>query len=118
MSREKRWRVRVAAEAHDVILESARTTGHRRLTRDFDQAMDHLARSGTRATGAKKLKTLDLWEIRVGDHRAYLCLVTGTAQLAVGALVAKRTRKHRIKTLKAIERKVHRWRDQLAEEEQ
>ncbi len=74
-----------------------------------------MARSGTRATGAKKLRSLDLWELRIGAYRAYFCRVPGTPVLAVGVLEVKKTKKLRMTQLKAIERKVHQWRDVLKE---
>ena len=61
----------------------------------------------------KKLRSLDLWEIRVGRHRLFFCLVPGTNQLAVGALLEKTSRRIEMARLRQIEREVHRWRDAL-----
>jgi hypothetical protein len=72
-----------------------------------------LTSQGTRASGAKKLKSMDLWEIRVGDYRAYFCLVSGTNELAVGAFAPKRTYKQSPRTMKGLEMKTHRWRDRV-----
>jgi hypothetical protein len=63
--------------------------------------------------GVKKLKGLDLWEIRVGTFRAYFCLVPGSGEVAVGALLEKKTGRHRPAELKTIEARVHRWRDDV-----
>ena len=62
---------------------------------------------------AKKLKSLDLWEIRAGDARLFFCLVPGTQQLAVGAMVVKTVRRLPMTQLKRIERACHRWRHVL-----
>ncbi len=77
--------------------------------------MTLLSISGTRATSVKKLRALDLWEIRVGDRRAFFCPVRGTSILAVGALEPKRAKRFRMTKLRAIEQRVHRWRDAMEE---
>jgi hypothetical protein len=74
-----------------------------------------LSVSGTRATGVKKLRGLDLWEMRIGDHRAFFYPVRGTNLLAVGALESKKTAKFKMTKLRAIERRVHHWGDNLEE---
>ena len=114
MSRPSGWSVRVSPDVDDAILAVARRDSSARLVTDVLAGFDRLARSGTRATGVKKLRSLDLWEIRLGDYRAYFCPVPGTDLLAVGVLEAKRTRRLRMERIKTIERKVHGWRDSLA----
>lgn len=110
------WEVRISPDIDETLLGVARARASTDLIAGFRGAMDLLARGGTRANGAKKLKSLDLWEIRVGDHRAYFSPVPGTTVLAVGALEAKKTRRLQSWKLKTIERKVRRWRDALEEE--
>lgn len=63
----------------------------------------------------KKLRGLDLWEMRTGDHRAFFCPVRGTNLLAVGAFGSKKTAKFKMTKLRAIERRVHHWGDNLEE---
>jgi len=110
----KGWQVRVAPDVTEFVDGSARRHGDSlRLATRFHQAMSALASQGTRANGAKKLKSMDLWEIRVGDHRAYFCLVPDTNELAVGAFAPKRTRKQSPRTMKGLEMKTHRWRDRV-----
>jgi hypothetical protein len=117
VSQPSGWRVRISPEVEAIIVEAGGRHGtSAELIRDFRHAMRRLAWNGTRASGAKKLRSLDLWEIRVGDHRAYFSLVPGNNVLAVGALVVKRTRRHRAQQLKTIERRVLRWRGALEEE--
>ncbi len=115
MTRHSGWEVRVSAEVNEAIVREARREADARIVADVRNAMGLLRINGTRATGAKKLRALDLWEIRIGDFRAYFCPVRGTNLLAVGALEAKRTRRLRMTKLRMIERRVHRWRDTLKE---
>ncbi len=109
MTRHDAYDVRVAPE---VLEQIERSRDPRELVRFFD-ALDRLSRQGTRAPSAKKLESLDLWEVRYGDRRAFFCLVPGTTMLAVGAVLVKRSRKLRMSRLRAAERSVHRWRRRL-----
>jgi len=79
-------------------------------------AQDRLARNGTRAEGTKKLRALDLWEIRAGQFRLFFCPVPGQRVLAVGSVVVKSSRRIKMAKLQQIERAVHRWRDTLGDE--
>lgn len=115
MSKPPGWEVRISPDIDETLLGVARGRASSELIADFRGAMDLLARNGTRANGAKKLRSLDLWEIRVGDHRAYFCPVSGATVLAVGVLEAKNTKRLPSRKLKTIERKVHRWRDTVEE---
>ncbi len=117
MTRHSGWEVRVSPDVKRTVQSAAHDHGaSARLPRDFRRAMNRLNRNGTRAAGAKKLKSLDLWEIRIGVYRAYFCPIRGTDVIAVGALVVKKTRRHRSSLLKTIETRVHRWRDAVEEE--
>ena len=96
----------------------------RRLTRGAPSAdmrrvwaaQERLARAGTRAKGARKLRSLDLWEIRAGQFRLFFCPVPGQRVLAVGSVVVKSSRRIKMAKLQQIERAVHRWRDTLGDE--
>jgi hypothetical protein len=79
-------------------------------------AQDRLALNGTRADGVKKLRALDLWEIRAGRYRLFFCLVPRSNLLAVGVVLAKTSRRIRMARLKRIELEVHQWRDELERE--
>ena len=72
-----------------------------------------LASMGTRANGARKLQSLELWEVRAGRHRLFFSPVPGTHKLAVGALIVKEVRRIKMSRLRHIEHKVHIWRDAL-----
>lgn len=111
MTRPRGFDVRVAPEVLEVL---ERSRDHRERVR-FLSAVDRLALHGTRAPGAKKLISLDLWEVRYGDSRAFFCPVPGTRKLAVGAVLRKKSRKLAMSHLRAAERSVHRWRSRLEE---
>jgi hypothetical protein len=115
MTRPQRWNVRVSPTVEEQVRLLARRDPHARLVADIKIAMALLSVSGTRATGVKKLRGLDLWEMRIGDHRAFFCPVRGTNLLAVGALESKKTAKFKMTKLRAIERRVHHWGDNLEE---
>jgi hypothetical protein len=115
MTRPQRWDVRIAPDVEEQVRALARRDPHARFVADIKSAMALMIVSGTRATGVKKLRGLDLWEIRISDHRAFFCPVRGTSVLAVGALEAKKTEKFKMTRLRAIERRVHHWRDNLEE---
>ena len=67
MTRHKGWEIRVSPDVEDTVRSAGRDHGiSTRLPRDFRGAMNRLNRNGTRAAGAKKLKSLDLWGIRIG----------------------------------------------------
>jgi len=75
--------------------------------------MERLRREGTRAHGAKKLKDLDLWEIRAHDWRAFFVPLSRGNRIAVGAILTKRSQRIRMRKLKHIERVVHHWSDEV-----
>ena len=75
--------------------------------------MERLGREGPRATGAKKLRGLDLWEIRFEDHRAFFRLVPRTNMIAVGFAQAKKSSRIHMRRLAHIERVVTAWSDEL-----
>ena len=116
MSQPVSWQVRASPDVEQVIRQVARGRASARLVADYRAGLDQLARSGTRANGVKMLRSLELWEVRMGEYRAFFCPVPGTGVIAIGALVAKRTGKLRMKRLRTIERRVHRWRDELEAE--
>jgi len=116
MTRHRTFDVRVAPDVEQAV----RAMAHRPGTASTDAkhvlaAQQRLAAFGTRANGAKKLRSLALWEIRAGRQRIFFCPVPGTRRLAVGALIVKSTSRLRTAKLKAIEHEVHRWRDELKE---
>jgi hypothetical protein len=75
--------------------------------------MRHLRREGTRAAGAKKLKGLDLWEIRFEDRRAFFRLVPRSNIIAVGFVQVKRAKRMPMRRLRHIERVVSTWSDEV-----
>jgi hypothetical protein len=109
MTRHKGFDVRVSPEVLDGIERSRDAIEEVR----FFDAIDRLSRDGTRAPGTRKLKSLDLWEIRFGESRAFFSLVPGTRLLAVGAIATKKSRRLRMSRLRSIEKAVHRWRREL-----
>ena len=115
MTRHQGLDVRVAPEVRQLLRRSARSDA--RLQGRFITQMRRLGTSDTRARSAKKLVALDLWEVRIGSHRAFFCPVPGSRRIAVGALVFKDAQKLRMAKLRAIERQVHQWRDRLKEDE-
>lgn len=114
MTRHDGLDVRIAPEVEET-LQRADRSGQQLRARFLTQA-DRLAANGLEAHEAKKLGSLDLWELRVGDHRAFLCSMPATRMIAVGALVAKRRSRLRPKTLQVIERQVRGWADALSRE--
>jgi len=110
------WQVRVSVDIEDRMRGLARKRPSARLAADFRAALDRLAMSGTRANGVKKLSSLQLWQVRIGDHRAFFDLVPGSRVIALGALVTKRRSRLDMKELMAVQRRVHRWRDELEAE--
>jgi hypothetical protein len=110
------WQVRVSVDIEDRMRGLARERPSARLAADFRAALDRLATSGTRANGVKKLSSLQLWQVRIGDHRAFFDLVPGSRVIALGALVTKRRSRLDMKELMAVQRRVHRWRDELEAE--
>jgi hypothetical protein len=81
--------------------------------RAFASAMGRLGRAGTRATGVKKLKGLDLWEIRFANRRAFFRLVPNTNLIAAGFVQVKKSGRIRMSRLMHIERVVRKWSDEL-----
>jgi hypothetical protein len=112
MTRHRGFDVRVAPH----VLESIDHAQDPRQPAAFFDAVDRLARHGTRAPGAKKLKALDLWEIRFRDSRAFFTVVPGKRVIAVGAVTSKKSRRLRMSRLRTIEHQVQRWRRQLENE--
>ena len=78
----------------------------------FARTMRRLEREGTRAAGAKKLKGLDLWEIRFGSSRAFFRLVPHSDIIAVGLVQAKKANRIPMRRLRHIERVVRAWSDE------
>ena len=114
MTRQEGFDVRVAPAVADQVRALALRSGDPADdARRIYAAQDRLARNGTRAEGVRKLRSLDLWEIRAGRYRLFFCLVPGTRRLAVGAPQAKTSGRIRMATLRQIELDVHRWRDRL-----
>ena len=109
MTRPERWDVRIAPD----VLEALERRHDLRDQVSFFDAIDRLSRQGTRAPGTKKLASMDLWEVRFRDSRAFFCLVLGAPVIAVGAVLIKKKRRLRMSSLQAAERAVHRWRKRL-----
>lgn len=109
MTRHPGFDIRIAPEVLGLLEQSRDPTEEIR----FFDAIDRLSRHGTRAPGTRKLKALDLWEIRFGESRAFFCLVPGTRILAVGVIAMKKTRRLKMSRLRWIEQTVHRWRRRL-----
>lgn len=113
MTRHQRFDVRVAPPVLEAVAGISLGVPQTRRARAFADAMERLRREGTRAHGAKKLKGLDLWEIRADEWRAFFVPVPRGRRIAVGAILAKRSRRVRMSRLKHIERVVHDWSDQV-----
>lgn len=113
MTRPQGFDVRVAPEV--LARYEGRSKGARRSrdARSFADAMERLRREGTRATGAKKLKGFDLWEIRADDQRAFFRPVPRSNRIAVGYVLTKTTRRLWSSRLRHIERIVGQWCDAL-----
>jgi hypothetical protein len=111
MSRPDPFDVRVSPAIEDRLreLDHAGST----LPARFVTAVDRLAANGLDGRAARKLTSLDLWEVRVGDHRAFLRLVRGSRMIAVGSFVPKRRSRLNARMLATIERQVQRWVDDL-----
>jgi hypothetical protein len=104
----------VAPQVEATLLKADREG--RPLRAWFVVAMRQLATNGLRAPSARKFKGLDIWEVRVGDHRAFLRPVSGTHTIGVGALLPKRTQRIRMDRLKLIERQVDEWSCELEDD--
>ena len=113
MTRHRGFDVRVAPQVEQQLLRLAQRPGHSMVeSRRIRAALLLLESMGTRASGTKKMKSLDLWEIRAGRYRLFFALVPGTSRIAVGALIAKDAQRIKMTRLKLIECKVHQWRDE------
>jgi hypothetical protein len=110
MTRHQGFDVRVAPE-----VEAALLRGDPQLHARFTVEMRRLREHGTRSRSAKKLHGLDLWEVRIADHRAFFRRIPGTRTIAVGALVVKRRKRLRMGKLRVIERQVRRWENELGD---
>ena len=114
MTRLEGFDVRVAPEVWSALRGLDRSDPGFRSR--FVAEMRRLKANGTRARSAKKLSGFELWEMRVGNYRAFLSPVPGSRRIAVGALVGKDSRRLRAQALRTIEREVHRSRDRQKEE--
>ena len=116
MTRQEGFDVRVSRRVFDAIDPASRGTDAARSGRAFFDAMDRLSREGTRAGGVKKLGSLDLWEIRFGDRRAFFSLVPGARRDRCGRGEHGASQADANGTSsRSIEHIVHRWRDELEE---
>ena len=107
MTRHQRFDVRLAPEVAEAVCELAERPGAGAAqARRLRTAIWHLSVEGTRASGAKKLRSLDLWEIRVGDYRVFFCPVRRTKQVAVATMLTKTVRRLPMRRQKHIEAKV------------
>jgi mRNA-degrading endonuclease RelE of RelBE toxin-antitoxin system len=113
MTRPQGFDVRVAPEVEHVLQRADRSGTPLRAR--FLVETERLAAHGLRSRSTRKLGGLDLWEARIGDYRAFFRLVPGTRTIAIGALVAKRTKRLRMDKLRAIERQVRTWENDLAD---
>jgi hypothetical protein len=113
MTRHQGFDVRVAPEVARVV-RSQKTPVI--LPQQFGRAMRRLEHYGTRAAGVRKLADMDLWDIRLGDHRAHFSPVPGTKVIAVGVVLTTKTKRHKRTELAAVESRVHRWRDTVEAE--
>ncbi len=113
MTRRQGFDIRVAPEVWNVVRSRKAPVA---LPQQFQNAMRRLEHYGTKAAGAKKLTDAEFWEIRFGDYRAYFCPVRGVRAIAVGVVLAKKTKRHRPAELAAVESRVHRWRDTVEAE--
>lgn len=115
MTRRPHFDVRIPPAVRRLVDPGDSGHGARRASHFFD-GMDRLSIEGTRAAGVKKLKGREVWEMRLGDRRAFFCLVPGTRIIAVGALSTKKSRRLSSNRLRVIERAVHAWRTALEDE--
>jgi hypothetical protein len=113
MTRHQGWDVHVAPDVPAAIDEGAAKSERTKRRAAFAGAMDRLGRQGTRTNGVKKMKGLDLWELRIGDTRVFFIRVTRSNLIAVGAIATKRSRRMRMSRLQHIERVVHEWGDRV-----
>lgn len=117
MTRHEGFDVRLAPEVVRAIRELTRQSGKAvDDVRRIYAAQDALRRTGTRAAGVKKLRSLETWEIRAGRYRLFFCRLPGTRVIAVGAVVVKSSRRIRMARLRQIERRVQAWRRELEED--
>jgi len=113
MTRHQGFDVRVAPEVLATLARSPKRPASTERTKGFARAMRRLRREGTRAEGVKKLKGLDLWEIRFESHRAFFRLVPRTRTIAVGFVQTKKSWRIPMRRLRHIERVVRGWSDEL-----
>jgi hypothetical protein len=113
MTRHQGFDVRVAPDVLAALAGVPPGVPRTRIARAFAGAMDRLGHAGTHAAAAKKLKGLDLWEVRVEDRRVFFRPVARSNVIAVGFIATKRSRRLRMSRLKHIERAVRRWSDEL-----
>ncbi len=115
MTRHTGWDVRISPDVIRAVRDTTVSGGSTPIRAQFVTEIDRLQRFGTRANGVKKMRSLDLWEIRSGDRRVFFCLGPHAGMIAVGAIERKTSKRLRMTKLQTVERKVHRWRDQLEE---
>lgn len=112
MTRHVRFDVRVSPLVLATLKRDASRAPHAGHA-GFASAMRRLRREGTRAAGTKKLKGLDLWEIRFDSHRAFFRLVPRGGIIAVGFVQEKKSSRIPMRRLRHIERAVRAWTDEL-----
>jgi len=101
------WTIELSPDVEQVILDSLKPRSTTvTLVAHLRHALDLLEANGPRATGAKKLNDLDMYQIRVHDHRLFFGIVPGVRTLAVTTLVPKTKGTVRNKTYETYEKRV------------
>lgn len=107
MTADAPWTIDLSPEVEQVILDSLKPRSTTvKLVAHLRHALDLLAANGPRANGAKKLNDLDMYQIRVDDHRLFFGIVPGLRTLAVTTLVPKTKGTVRNKTYETYEKRV------------
>ena len=113
MTRHQGFDVRISPQVLAALGSASGGAPRTRGARAFAEAMERLSREGTRAQGAKKLKGLDLWEMRFENRRAFFRLGPRSQMIAVGFALTKKSSRLPMRRLKHIERVVRAWSDEL-----
>jgi len=90
VSPDARWDVDLHSDIVDLLSDPRRAPGlSPQLRARLVHAIDLLEANGPRANGAKRLNDLDLYEIRVMDHRLFFDVVPGGRTIAATVFVRK-----------------------------
>jgi len=117
VSPDARWDVDLHPDIVDLLLDSRRATGlGPKLRARLEHAIELLEANGPRANGAKRLNDLDLYEVRVMDHRLFFNVVPGGRTIAATVFVRKATSRLPNRVYEGYERRVREHVERLQEE--